>query len=209
MQNTEHYYFLGVTLIRGKPAVEVEERDSATRFVGASPPLAIKPGKPVGLGDIDDCAIQALPGNPIAAVVAFIAIGRAVFDVISGAFHDPPGLLSIPAGFTFEKKSGIRQFLLGELRALGEGRSTVAPSERQGTAMLSALTRSDGFIVLGEDREEVRPGEPVDFCRYRAICPRSVGWTDTGRQQPTRATRFYGMISRFNGAIKVQILGRP
>ena len=49
MQNTEHYYFLGVTLIRGKPAVEVEERDSATRFVGASPPLDIKPGDPVYL----------------------------------------------------------------------------------------------------------------------------------------------------------------
>jgi molybdopterin molybdotransferase len=48
-------------------------------------PLAIKPGKPVGLGDIDDCAILALPGNPIAAVVAFIAIGRAVVDVVSGA----------------------------------------------------------------------------------------------------------------------------
>jgi xylan 1,4-beta-xylosidase len=49
MQNTEHYYFLGVVLIRGKPAVEVEERDSATRFVGASPPLDIKPGEPVYL----------------------------------------------------------------------------------------------------------------------------------------------------------------
>src|SRR5262249_36159650 len=64
-------------------------------------PLAIKPGKPVGLGDIDDCVILALPGNPIAAVVAFIAIGRAVVDLVSGASHDPPGLLAMPAGFTF------------------------------------------------------------------------------------------------------------
>ena len=126
-------------------------------------PLAIKPGKPVGLGDIDDCAILALPGNPIAAVVAFIAIGRAVVDVTSGACHDPPGLLAMPAGFSFEKSRGIRQFLLGELRAVGEARSTVAPSARQGTAMLSALTQGDGFIVLDEDREVVRPGEPVDF----------------------------------------------
>src|SRR5215510_13068011 len=86
-------------------------------------PVAIKPGKPVGLGDIDDCAILALPGNPIAAVVAFIAIGHTVIDLIAGASHDPPGLLSIPAGFTFEKKNGIRQFLLGELRGLGGGRT--------------------------------------------------------------------------------------
>jgi molybdopterin molybdotransferase len=126
-------------------------------------PLAIKPGKPVGFGDIDDCAILALPGNPIAAVVAFIAIGRAVVDVIAGASHDPPRPLSMPAGFSFDKKSSVRQFLLGELRTDGDGKSVVIPCERQGTAMLSGLAASDGFIVLDEDREIVRPGEFVDF----------------------------------------------
>jgi len=122
-------------------------------------PVAIKPGKPVGLGDIDDCAILALPGNPIAAVVAFIAIGRAVVDVIAGASHDPPRPLSIPAGFPFAKRKGIRQFLLGEVEADNDGKSVVIPCERQGTAMLSALSGSDGFIVLAEDREV----ELVDF----------------------------------------------
>ena len=126
-------------------------------------PLAIKPGKPVGLGDIDDCPILALPGNPIAAVVAFIAVGRPVVDVLSGASDTPPRSLSIPAGFTFEKKSGVRQFLLAEVRACGSEESKVMPSDRQGTAMLSALTGSDGFIVLAEDREVVRLGERVDF----------------------------------------------
>jgi molybdopterin molybdotransferase len=113
--------------------------------------------------DIDDCAILALPGNPIAAVVAFIAIGRTVVDVVSGALHDPPRPLSIPAGFSFGKKSGVRQFLLGELRTDDDGKSVVVPCERQGTAMLSTLTGSDGFIVLDEDREIVLPCELVDF----------------------------------------------
>jgi len=134
-------------------------------------PLAIKPGKPVGLGDIDDCAILALPGNPIAALVAFIAVGRAVVDAVSGASHDPPGLLSIPADFTFAKRSGMRQFLVGELRRINQGRTTVAPSARQGTAMLSALTRSDGFIVLDEDREVVQLGESVDFLPMQDYLP--------------------------------------
>jgi molybdopterin molybdotransferase len=126
-------------------------------------PLAIKPGKPVGLGDIDDCPILALPGNPIAAVVAFIAVGRPVVDVLSGASDNPPRSLSIPAGFTFEKRSGVRQFLLAEVRACDREDSKVMLSDRQGTAMLSALTGSDGFIVLAEDREVVRLGERVDF----------------------------------------------
>jgi molybdopterin molybdotransferase len=131
-------------------------------------PLAIKPGKPVGVGDIDDCPILALPGNPIAAVVAFIAVGRPMVDVVCGALHDPPQSLSIPAAFTLEKRSGVRQFLLAEVRARDREESAVAPSNRQGTAMLSALTGSDGFIVLNEDREVVRRGERVDFLPMQA-----------------------------------------
>ena len=49
LQNEQHYYFIGLTLIRGKPVVAVEERDSVTHFIGASPPLDIKPGAPVYL----------------------------------------------------------------------------------------------------------------------------------------------------------------
>jgi molybdopterin molybdotransferase len=125
-------------------------------------PLAIKPGKPVGLGDIDDCPILALPGNPVAAVVAFIALGRSVVNVVSGANDDPPPLLALPAGFVFEKKKGVRQYLLANLRTDNRTGNVVFPCDKQGTAMLSALTTSDGFIVLDANCEQVRPGDLVD-----------------------------------------------
>ena len=131
-------------------------------------PLAITPGKPVGVGDIDDCPMLALPGNPIAAVVAFIAVGRPMVDVVSGASQDPPRSLSIPAAFTLEKRSGVRQFLVAEVRACDRDENAVVPGDRQGTGMLSALTGSVGFIVLDEDREVVRHGERVDFLPMQA-----------------------------------------
>ena len=46
--------------------------------------LAMRPGKPVGLGDIDDCPILALPGNPMAAATAFTLIGRRLIARLSG-----------------------------------------------------------------------------------------------------------------------------
>jgi molybdopterin molybdotransferase len=126
-------------------------------------PVAIKPGRPVGLGDIDTCPILALPGNPIAAVVAFAALGRSVVNVLSGAVDAAPAQLSLPAGFVFEKKMGVRQFLLAELKR-GDGNVTVAvPCERQGTAMLSTLAATSGFIVLSEDCSLVRYSSPVEF----------------------------------------------
>src|SRR5258705_9259325 len=68
-------------------------------------PLAIKPGRPVGLGDIDACPILALPGNPIAAVVTFIAFGRCVVDQPAGAAEDEPGMsLAIIRGVHVRKE---------------------------------------------------------------------------------------------------------
>ena len=62
-------------------------------------PLAIRPGRPVGFGDIDACPILALPGNPIAAMVTFIAFGRSVVDILSGALEEAPASFVLPAGF--------------------------------------------------------------------------------------------------------------
>ena len=126
-------------------------------------PLAIKPGRPVGLGDIDDCPILALPGNPIAAVVTFIAFGRMVIDVLAGALDDPPAMLALPAGFASAKARGVRQFLLASVERQKSGATAVVPCNRQGSAMLSALAVSGGLIVLGEDCERVEPGEFVDY----------------------------------------------
>src|SRR5262249_50584930 len=52
--------------------------------------IALRPGKPVGLGDIDACPILALPGNPVAAAIAFTALGRTVVEKLSGATEEPP-----------------------------------------------------------------------------------------------------------------------
>jgi len=63
----------------------------------------------------------------------------------------------------------MRQFLLAELRR-GDGDMTVAvPCERQGTAMLSTLAATSGFIVLAEDRSLVRYGSPVEFLPMSAL----------------------------------------
>jgi molybdopterin molybdotransferase len=126
-------------------------------------PLAIKPGRPVGLGDIDDCPILALPGNPIAAAIAFIAFGRPIVAMLAGARDEQPLTLDLPAGFAFEKRKGIRQFLLADLARSPDGTSIVMPWPQQSPAMLSPLAGARGIIVLPEDRTHVVPGDSVAF----------------------------------------------
>ena len=142
----------------------IRQRESSKNVTGQNKIELLFDGQRPGMQQ----RLLALPGNPIAAVVAFIAVGHPMVDVVSGASHDPPRSLSIPAGFTLEKRSRVRQSLLAEVRARDRDESAVVPSDRHGTGMLSALTGSDGFIVLNDDREIVRRGERVDFLPMQA-----------------------------------------
>ena len=132
-------------------------------------PLAIKPGRPVGLGDIDACPILALPGNPVAAMVAFAAFGRAVVDALSGALHEPPSSLTLPADFVLQKKVGVHQFLLAHVRRRNDGASVAVPYDKQGAAALSTLAVADGFMLLAEDCQGVQPGDLVEYLPLEAL----------------------------------------
>jgi MoeA C-terminal region (domain IV) len=125
--------------------------------------------------------------------------------------HDPPRPLSIPAGFSFDKQRGVRQFLLGELRTDDDGKSVVVPRERQGTAMLSTLMGGDGFMVLDEDRDIVLPGELVDFIPLRGYILGHFRADHRLLATPSWREPICGMICRPDEATvhKIQMKGRP
>jgi molybdopterin molybdotransferase len=125
--------------------------------------LAIKPGKPVGFGDIDDCPIIALPGNPVAAVVTFLTLGRLAVSRLSGGNESTVRQLHLPAGSTIRKQAGRRDFLLARLVTAEDGLSRVVPLAKQGSAMLSSLMEADGLIDLDEDLTEISPGETIRY----------------------------------------------
>jgi molybdopterin molybdotransferase len=129
--------------------------------------LKIKPGKPVGLGDIDDCPILALPGNPVAAAMNGLMLGTPLVARLSGARDLLPPTLRLPLAAAVAKRLGRWEALLGHY-VQGPGRPTgVAPEEKTGSAMLSALAAADGFIILPEPIERCEAGDLVDFVPLR------------------------------------------
>ena len=58
--------------------------------------LAIKPGKPVALGRIAGAAFVGLPGNPVAALVTFVAVVRPLLLAMMGARDTPPPACPVP-----------------------------------------------------------------------------------------------------------------
>jgi molybdopterin molybdotransferase len=131
--------------------------------------LAIAPGRPVGLGDIDACPILALPGNTVPAIVMFVAFGRSLVLRLAAARDETPLSFRLPANFAFSKPAGRRDYLFGTVENVANGPSVVVPSARQGAARFSTITETQGFIVLDEKCEEIKHGDIVEFITLQSI----------------------------------------
>jgi molybdopterin molybdotransferase len=126
--------------------------------------LAIKPGKPVTLGQIGTVPLIGLPGNPVATFVTFVTIARPVILKLAGAAPAAPKLFPVRAGFAHRKKPGRREYLRA---SLDRGSGLVAMKyPRDGSAILSSIVQSDGFAVLDEDAGDLDAGSVVDFMPF-------------------------------------------
>src|SRR5262249_5501486 len=89
--------------------------------------LKIKPGKPVGLGDIDDCPSLPRPGNPRAAGVPCLMLGTPLTARLSGASATEPPMLRLPAAVPLAKQPGRWEAWPARLVAGPEGLTAAEP----------------------------------------------------------------------------------
>jgi molybdopterin molybdotransferase len=132
--------------------------------------LAIKPGRPMTFGQIGDCAMLGLPGNPVAVFVCFLLYVRPTLLRLGGAaWREPPRFL-VEADFEMaRKKPDRREFLRGILAQGDEGRPVVRKFPRDGSGLITSLREADGLIELEEHVTSVERGAPVRFIPFTAL----------------------------------------
>lgn len=134
--------------------------------------LAIKPGKPMALGQIGDCAFIGLPGNPVAAFACFVLYALPVLTALGGGEWREPRRYALPSAFAIpSRKTGRREFLRGSLITGHQGNLTVQRYSRDGSGLISSLQASEGLIEIPEDVAEVALGDPLSFIPYSEFVP--------------------------------------
>ena len=128
--------------------------------------IAIKPGRPMSFGQIGDCVVLGLPGNPVAVFVCFLIYVRPVLARLAGGRWPEPVRFPLPASFTQKKKLGRREFWRARRVRTNEGGLQVAKFLRDGSGLISSLRESDGMIEVAEEVEEVRAGDIVNFIPF-------------------------------------------
>ncbi|WIX83494.1 molybdopterin-binding protein [Amycolatopsis carbonis] len=123
--------------------------------------LAIKPGKPTLLAECGGVPVIGLPGNPLSALVVFGQIGIPVLWRLSGC-EIPPPRPSTRALLSRDLASAAGRLDVVQVRV----RDGVAEPLFGPSALLSVLTRADGYVVVPEPATGLDGGHDVDVTLY-------------------------------------------
>jgi len=131
--------------------------------------LAIKPGRPVAMGQVGATPFVGLPGNPVAMMVTFLRLARPAILRLAGAAGEAPRLYRVQAGFDHRKKPGRREYLRASLKRGADGDWVAEKFPREGAGILSSMVAADGLVELGEDLTQLRTGATVDFLPFAEV----------------------------------------
>jgi molybdopterin molybdotransferase len=131
--------------------------------------LAIKPGRPVAMGQVGRTPIVALPGNPGAALVTFALIVRPILLRLAGMKDVTPHRFPVQAGFKHKKKEGRREFVRAKLTASDHGTPVALKHGVSGAGILSSLVEADGLVDLDPDLTNLESGSTVYFLPFSEV----------------------------------------
>lgn len=128
--------------------------------------LAVKPGRPLALGSLGETVFLGLPGNPVAALVSLLVMGRSVIHCLQGRTAQPLRRYRLPAAFEFRKKAGRQEFIRCWLEETVTGGVEVHCFAAQGSGVLSSMVKADGLVDVAVEATAVAPGDMVDFLPF-------------------------------------------
>ena len=135
--------------------------------------LAIKPGRPVALGQFAvgerRLAFIGLPGNPVAAMVTFLRVARPILLRLMGASAVEPAHYRVRADFEHRKKQDRREYLRVRLVRQDDGELAAVKFPREGAGILTSLVEADGLVELPEAMTKLEPGSMVDFLPFAGL----------------------------------------
>lgn len=125
--------------------------------------IAIKPGRPLTLGQIGASIFIGLPGNPVAVMVTFSQFVVPAIQALAGTRPTRPKLFRARATDRLRKRPGRYEFQRGVATLTDNGEWQVGKTGKQGSGILTSMSRANCFIVLPDDNAGVEPGDEVSI----------------------------------------------
>ncbi len=120
---------------------------------------AVKPGKPTILSYAKNTAMIGLPGHPVSAAIVFRIFGNCIFKIILSKQSKIESTINAICLKNIHAAPGRETYQMVKLKKQ-EDTYTAEPILGK-SASISILTRADGYIKIGIDKEGVKKGDKV------------------------------------------------
>jgi len=131
--------------------------------------VAMKPGRPLAFGRINDAWFFGLPGNPVSVMVTFYIFVQPALRKLMGETNTTPLQMQVRCESRLKKKAGRTEFQRGILRRDDANGFTVTGTGAQGSGILTSMSQANCFIILPLEAEAVEPGSMVEVLPFASI----------------------------------------
>jgi molybdopterin molybdotransferase len=122
--------------------------------------IRMRPGAPVGFGQVGGIPWIGLPGNPVSTMVTFELFVRAAIRAMSG--HELPFRRSVRVtmGEPISLTPKLQHFLRG-IVTFGPAGPTARLTGPQGSGLLTSMARANALLVVPEGQLETATGAAI------------------------------------------------
>jgi len=122
--------------------------------------IAMRPGKPLIFGQMQNIPLVGLPGNPVSAMVcALLFIRPAIARMLGAAFKSPVVFASLASALP---ANGKRQDYVRAQIGNREGELVVTPFRLQDSSTQKIFAQSDALIIRRPDAPAAKQNERVE-----------------------------------------------
>ncbi|NOT18187.1 MAG: molybdopterin molybdotransferase MoeA [Sulfuriferula sp.] len=130
--------------------------------------VAMKPGKPLAYGRINEADFIGLPGNPVSAFATFSLFARPFILKRMGAVDILPTIYSLRAASAWSKVGDRREFLRARTQIGADGVLEAQLFPNQSSGVLTSSTWANGFVDL-EIGQTIAVGDMIRFIPFNEL----------------------------------------
>ena len=127
--------------------------------------VAVKPGKPMIVGEVGESAYVGLPGYPVSALTIFRAFVAPVVREAAGLPEPETAVVTGRMAVRERYGEGRRRLMPAGLVADGDSDLLVYPVDK-GSGATTSLTEADGIVTVPADTDYLAAGESVDVSLF-------------------------------------------
>lgn len=131
--------------------------------------IAMKPGKPLAFGVVNDAVFFGLPGNPVSVMATFYQFALPTLKAMMGLNVTKAPVVKVACKSDLRKSAGRTDFQRGILQINEQGELLVESIGMQASHVLSGMSKANCFIILPQDWGNVEAGTLVDVQPFRGL----------------------------------------